>query len=83
MNHYVFSPLRKNAADPGGIWDMQLLAFLSALALLVCNTTAGLAGRLAGSLALTAATILSAVAQVTGLNSLDMLHNFTFYIRFR
>ena len=59
---------------------MQLLAFLGALALLVCNTTAGLAGRLAGGLAFAAATVLCAVAQVAGLNGLDMFHNFTFHI---
>ena len=69
----------KNAADHGGIGDMQLLALLGTLALLVCNAAAGLAGRLAGSLALTTATVLSAVAQIAGLNSFDMLHNFTFY----
>ena len=53
---------------------MQLLAFLGALALLICNTTAGLASRLAGSLALAAATILSALAQVTGFDGLDVFH---------
>jgi hypothetical protein len=57
---------------------MQLLS-VSVLALLVGDTAAGLASGLAGSLALAAATVLSAVAQVTGLDSLDMLHNFTFY----
>ena len=59
---------------------LQLLAFLSALALLVCDTAAGLAGRLAGGLALAAAAVLSAVAQIAGLDGLDMFHNFTFYI---
>ena len=58
---------------------MQLLALAGALALLVCNAAAGLASGLAGSLALTAATVLCAVAQVAGLDGLDMLHNFTFY----
>ena len=66
----------------GGIGNLQLLAFLSVLALLVCNTAAGLAGGLAGSLALAAATVLSTVAQITSLDSLDMLHNFTFYKKF-
>ena len=60
---------------------MQLLAFLGALALLICNTTAGLASRLAGGLAFTAATVLRAVAQITGFNSLDMFHSFTFRIK--
>ena len=49
---------------------LQLLA----LAGLVSDTAAGLAGRLAGSLALTAATVLSAVAQVASFNGNDMLH---------
>ena len=53
---------------------LQLLAF----ALLVGNTAAGLAGRLAGSLALAAATILSAIAQIASFNGLDVFHNFTF-----
>ena len=51
-----------------------LLGFLLALALLVSNTAAGLASRLAGSLALAATAVLCAVAQITGLDSLDMLH---------
>ena len=53
---------------------VQLLAFL-ALALLVGNAAAGLAGRLAGSLALAAAAVLGALAQVAGLKSLDSFHN--------
>ena len=65
---------------PAALGDMQLLALLGALALLVCNAAAGLASRLAGGLALTTATVLSAVAQITSLNSLDMFHNFTFCI---
>ena len=59
---------------------MQLLAFLYALTLLVCNTAAGLACRLAGGLALATAAVLGTVAQVTGLNGLDVFHNFTFRI---
>ena len=54
----------------GGISYVQLL-----LALLIGDTAAGLASRLAGSLALTAATILCALAQIAGLNGLDMLHD--------
>ena len=53
---------------------LQLLAFLGALALLICNTAAGLASGLAGSLALAAAAILSALAQVTGFDRLDVFH---------
>ena len=58
---------------------LQLLALLGALALLVCDAAAGLAGGLARGLALAAATVLGAVAQVLGLDGLDMLHGFTFF----
>ena len=54
---------------------LALLALLGALALLVRDTAAGLASRLTGSLALTAATLLGTLAQVAGLNGLDMLHD--------
>ena len=54
----------------GGIFCLQLLA----LAGLVGDAAAGLASRLAGSLALTAAAVLSAVAQVASFNGNDMLH---------
>ena len=60
--------------------DMQLLALLGALALLVCNAAAGLASRLTRGLALAAAAVLSAVAQVASLDGLDMLHCFTLHI---
>ena len=63
---------------PSGGILVQLLAFLGALALLVGNAAAGLAGGLAGGLAFTAATVLGAVAQVAGLDGLDMFHGFTF-----
>ena len=46
--------------------------------LLIRNTATGLASRLAGGLALAATAVLGAVAQVTGLDSLDVFHNFTF-----
>ena len=61
-------------------WGLQLLALLDALALLVGDAAAGLAGRLAGGLALAAAAVLGAVAQIPGLDGLDVFHNFTFYI---
>ena len=57
----------------GGIFALQLLAFL-VLASLVGNAAAGLASGLARGLALAAAAVLGAVAQVTGLNGLDMFH---------
>ena len=52
-----------------------LILQLLALALLIGDAAAGLASRLAGSLALTAAAVLSALAQVTGLKSLDSFHD--------
>ena len=67
--------------EPAAFQDMRLLAFLGALALLVCNATAGLASRLAGGLALAAATVLSTVAQVASLDGLDVFHGFSFIFR--
>jgi len=54
---------------------LQLLAFFSVLTLLVCNTAAGLASGLAGSLAFTAAAVLCAFAKIASLKSFDMFHN--------
>ena len=45
------------------------------LALLVGDAAAGLAGRLAGSLALAAAAVAGTVTQVAGLQGFDSLHN--------
>ena len=56
----------------GGIF-ISLLALV--LALLVSDAAAGLASRLAGSLALAASAVLCAVAKVAGFESLDMFHN--------
>ena len=42
---------------------------------LIGNTAAGLAGRLAGSLALAAAAVLGALAKVTSLDGIDVLHD--------
>ena len=50
------------------------LILLLVLASLICDTAAGLASGLAGSLALAAAALLRALAQVTGLDRLDVLH---------
>ena len=47
---------------------------LLVFALLIRNTAGGLAGRLAGSLALAAAAGNGALGQVTGLNGLDSVH---------
>ena len=57
----------------GGIFTFLLLI----LALLIGNTAAGLAGRLAGSLALTAAAVLGAVTQIAGFNGDNMFHKDT------
>ena len=59
---------------PSGGISVYLLAFLGALALLVGNAAAGLAGGLAGGLAFAAAAVSGAVAQVAGLNGLDVFH---------
>ena len=59
---------------------MQLRLLFLALALLIGDTAAGLAGRLAGSLALAAAAVCSAFAQVTGLDGLDVFHSL--YLQF-
>ena len=51
---------------------MQLLAFV--FALLVGNAAAGLAGRLAGSLALAAAAVLGAFAKIAGFDGKNAFH---------
>ena len=51
-----------------------LILQLLALALLIGDAAAGLASRLAGSLALTAAALLGALAQIAGLDGLDVFH---------
>ena len=55
----------------GGIF-ISLLALV--LALLVSDAAAGLASRLAGSLALAATAVLCALAEIARLDSFDMLH---------
>ena len=49
--------------------------FLGVLALLVSDTAAGLASRLARGLALAATAVLCAFAKVASFNGLNMLHN--------
>lgn len=51
------------------------VSLLLVLALLVGNATAGLASRLAGSLALPTAAMLRTGAQIPGLDGLDSFHN--------
>jgi hypothetical protein len=56
----------------GGILIQDLFSLV--LALLVCDTAAGLASGLAGSLALAATAVLCALAEIARLDSFDMLH---------
>ena len=57
----------------GGIFYQQLL--VAVFALLVGDAAAGLASGLARSLALTAAAVLGAVAEVASFDGNDMLHD--------
>jgi hypothetical protein len=65
--------------------DESILLLFGVFALLVSDAAAGLASGLARGLAFAAAAVLCAFAQVTGSDSLDVLHvgilhrNFTFY----
>ena len=52
-----------------------LRAFLLVFTLLIGNAAAGLAGRLAGGLAFAASTLFGALAKITGIQSLNMLHD--------
>ena len=74
MNHR-FSLTLKMPPGRGGIIvsSTRLLAFLL-FASLIGNTAAGLAGRLAGSLALAAAALLGALTKITSLDSINVLH---------
>ena len=62
---------KKCAADLSGLRHFRLLL---AFALLVSDTAAGLASRLAGCLAFAAAAVLCALAEILCLKSLDTLH---------
>ena len=75
LSRDVISP--KNAAYNGGInvlIKIRLLAFLCVFALLVSDTTACLASRLARCLAFAATAILCALAKVSRIQSFDMFH---------
>ena len=61
--------------------DESILLLFGVFALLISNTAACLASRLAGSLAFAATAVLSAVAQIAGLDGLDMLHNKNLHIK--
>jgi len=51
------------------------LFLFAVFALLVYNAAGGFAGRLAGGLALAAAAVLNALAQVAGFNGTNSLHD--------
>ena len=75
MYHFMLNSYQQKRRQNGGISDLLLLLCL-ALALLVSDAAAGLASGLARGLALAAAAVLSAVAKILGLQSLDGLHYF-------
>ena len=56
----------------GGIFFLIAKLLIFAFALLVCHAAAGLAGRLAGSLAFAATAVIG--AELTGLQRSDMFH---------
>ena len=60
---------------PAAFRYVQLLI----LAGLVGNAAAGLAGRLAGSLAFAATAILRAITQIAGLDGLNMFHGYNLH----
>ena len=79
MYHTGSSPITKKCRHVSGGTSpvhshASRLLLLLVLALLICNTTAGLASRLARGLALAAAAVVSALAKVLGFNSLDVFH---------
>ena len=51
------------------------------LALLICDTAAGLASGLAGSLAFAAAAIFGALTQIAGFDGLNVFHNGNLHIK--
>ncbi len=59
----------------GGIQNLQSLVSFGVLTLLIGNAATGLAGRLAGSLALAASAVFDAVAQVAFADCFDMFHH--------
>ena len=63
-------PQKKFPPPPQAITKIELLV----LALLISDAAAGLASRLAGSLALAASAVLCAIAQVARLKRFDTFH---------
>jgi len=74
MNHNCLVGYEK-MPPCGGTSQINLFAFLFVFALLISNTAAGLASRLAGGLAFAATAVFSAFAKVTSFDSFDMFHN--------
>ena len=79
MNHNAIAPITKKCRHVSGGTSpvhshASRLFLLLVLALLICNTTAGLASRLTGCLALAASAVLCTVAQVARFKRFDMLH---------
>ena len=70
--------LQKNIAPAGDIFLSFLL--VAVLALLIRDAAARLASRLARGLALAAAALLRALAQIAGLDGLDMLRLHVFLL---
>ena len=64
----------KNAAESAAFVQKTRLLVL-VLALLVCDTAAGLASGLARSLAFAATAVLCAFAEITSFDGFNMLHN--------
>jgi hypothetical protein len=67
---------KANTAENQAATAPSAMKLFLVLASLICNTAAGLAGRLARGLALTATAVLCTCAKILGLNRLNMLHSF-------
>ena len=77
MNHRAFFLSRsheKCRPKRRHLFDLSFCLLVSVLALLVCDAATGFAGRLAGGLAFAAAAVFGALAEVTGLKSIDSFH---------
>jgi hypothetical protein len=74
MNHSLSLRIKKMPPDGGRNRLESVILLFLVLALLVGDTAAGLAGGLAGGLAFAATAVLRALAQITGVQSLNMLH---------
>jgi len=74
MYHY-FSPFNKRMGAAIKLRrPLKIKLLVLILALLICNAARGLASRLAGGLALAAATVLSGLCNILSFDSVDSLH---------